>query len=350
MSTLASPLITALNAALPLAQQQETQISSLQQQLSAAQAQIVQQAAITVGPTYIPPGDLGAIFAKVGQPNTTLELGAGTFTGGALTAPKFPTKIQCAPGTILNLTAQPNTAGTGIAVYAPLEIAGGHFTGTATAFRVYSVGFYLHDFTADQLGLLVNLDSGGDGARISNGAVGTTFAQGIFCTADGLRVSNYTQKGSIGEHPIRLTNNGSTGHIPANAILTDLNLSQIGSMTKKEVLALRRAHGVTVQGTFNSWAEVGESDATSTVYASGIRFLDSQWPTARDGNGAMVQIRHDADVLFDNCQLAGNALAPAITGDARARLILRKTAYGATPTAQPLAAVDPTGTLTQIAV
>lgn len=329
------PLLPQLNAAAQdisaQLQQAQSDLAAAKQQLASAQAAAAQQPQIAVGPTYVQPGDLGAILAKVGQPNTTLQLGAGTFTGGAITVNPALAGLRLLgiPGkTTLNLTAQPGTAGTGILFEsANCEVGYVNVIGTAKCFLVYAPNFYLHDFTADQCQWLVHLEGGVAGyggannSVVARGKVGTTSDKGIYITADNVRVEDYTHALSIGEHCIRVDTSNS-GHRPQNVTVVGANLANPDA-AKKETLAVRECNGFRLlQSTSAQWVDIGQGNADQNVHVSGV-IVDGLTITQLRPDGSLIQIRHDVDCVLANITAPGDTVDPLFSADARATVWLR---------------------------
>jgi len=330
----------------------QTTQPSLGQQVDAIvlsqQAQITSLKAQLTNPACVPPGsDLATLFPsaaiRYGQPGASYQFNS---TGGQITGGGY-----IGPGTVVAL--KPVAGGSsGLFVHGRnVEIGGAKLTGPAFAIRAIgddpskgnpAPGYWFHDLTFDgSLSGGIDLEQWADGTRISHCTFGVIGAQGIYCTADDLTITDCTFLGSQGEHCLRTEANATTKHRSARLLVAHCSFTNpipgtpTNNPTGKECVALRECDGALfIDCDFYGWVDVGQGNTDTAWHARNIIFVRCRWHGLRPG-GALLDVRHDSIVTLIGCTFPGSATDTAIAADARSTVTLSGCSMSVTPGLNP---------------
>jgi len=318
MSAIASTIdftsaLATLNAA---AQAQAAQIASYQQTIAQQAAQLI---AAKANQPIAPGTDLGPVLASA-KPGQTIRVQADSTY--PLTGAPTPAAGVSVVGDNTSIVLTPVPGGsTGIAVKNPdcmfsglkFSAAPGLEPYTVVALHIWASGTRVNDCYFDaSLKVGIQTDVGADGTSVVDCNFGITGAQGIYATADHLRVFNCTFAGSVGEHPFRAELNATTGHRPQNLIFVDCSFTNHNALGKECFTAREAIDVVCIHCTFDGWTRFGQGYVDTIVHCDQVLLRDCTWKTLRPG-GALSQFERNCSALVDHCILPASATDPAFS-------------------------------------
>jgi len=216
-----------------------------------------------------------------------------------------------------------NPGGTGIGIRAPNCVFSGlNLIGNVTAFHVWAAHAQINNCRFDKsIAVGIQTDVGGDSTTIDGCNFGITQAQGIYATADNLTIINSFFAGSVGEHPIRVDKNSTTGHRPNNILIANCSITN-HNIYGKEAIALRECdlvtlHNLVVDGWVRPGNVIGNPD--STVHCSDLIIHGLTFASLRPG-GSLLQIEHDVNSVISDISGPGSLTDPLISNQVRSVL------------------------------
>lgn len=284
-----------------------------------AQAAYLQAQLAAIDTAIDPSQDLTVIVAnaKVGQvillqPNATYKpTGPLVFNADNVTL--------AGRNTTIILTPVPGGS-TGVGVHSDgCHFSGIHFVGPVVALHIWGpsvihttyLGTLVRDCIFDSTNQVgIQTDVGGDDVEVDDCTFQITQAQGIYTTADHLRVFNCTFAGSVGEHPFRAELNGTTGHRPQNLTFVDCSFTNHNALGKECFTAREAIDVICIHCTFDGWTRFGQGYVDTIAHCDQVLLRDCTWKTLRPG-GALSQFERNCTALVDHCTLPASATDPA---------------------------------------